>query len=182
MTKEQLSIAPGLLIAMPQLLDPNFRRSVVLMLEHNDDGSFGVVLNNPIHETVTIHNEAGEAFSVTDHLYLGGPVSPQVGLVVHGDGWRGERTHEIMPGLCVSEPSQAIPRLLELDSVPYRFVVGYSGWGPKQLENELAYGSWLTSSTSADFIFDRPAVNQWEEAIRALGIDPIMLVPSSDIQ
>lgn len=182
MFKEQLAIAPGLLIAMPQLLDPNFRRSVVLMLEHNEEGSFGVVLNNPITETVTIQNEAGEALSVTEHLYLGGPVSPQVGLVVHGDGWRGERTHEILPGLCVSEPSQAIPHLLQLETVPYRFVVGYSGWGPKQLENELAYGSWLTSAADASFVFERPADRQWEDAIRRLGIDPIMLVPSSDIQ
>lgn len=179
---ERHSIAPGLLIAMPQLLDPNFKRSVVLILEHNKEGSFGVVINNPMTESVSIRTEDDSEYSLTRNVFLGGPVAPQVGLVLHGPGWQNERTQTIIEGLCVSEPSTAIPHLLNQDDVPYRFIVGYSGWGPQQLETELAYGSWLTSDASAEFLFTQNPARQWELAIRALGIDPLMLVQSSDIQ
>ena len=128
---------------MPQLQDPNFARSVVLLLEHNDEGSFGVVINNPIPAAVTLQASDGEPIPVVDNVFLGGPVAPHVCMVVHDAGWTCERTQTIVEGLCISEPSASMPHLLDQESVPFRFIMGYAGWGEGQLQSELASGAWL---------------------------------------
>jgi putative transcriptional regulator len=175
-------IAPGLLIAMPQLRDPNFKRAVVLMLEHNEEGSFGVVINNPLSAAVTIQTGEGDPIPVVRNVYLGGPVSPHLCMMIHGSGWRSDRTQEIVPGLCVTEPSAAVPQLLQQEDVHYRFVMGYAGWGPGQLPEEMARGAWLCSPVSSGLVLDVEPAEQWAAVIRNLGIDPMMLVPSSMTQ
>lgn len=176
------SIAPGLLIAMPQLKDPNFAKSVVLLLEHNEDGAFGVVVNNPIPATVTLQGDDGEPIPVVGNVFLGGPVSPHVCMVVHGPGWQCERTQTVVEGLCMSEPSAAMPSLLEQEEVPFRFIMGYAGWGAGQLESEMARGAWLCSPVTAELTLNEEPDNQWNAVIRSLGVDPMMLVPASTTQ
>jgi putative transcriptional regulator len=178
----QNDIAPGLLIAMPQLQDPNFRRAVVLMLEHNQEGSFGVVINNPVSAAVTLQSSSGAEVPITESIYLGGPVAPHVCMVIHGSGWRGERSQELAPGLCVSEPSTSMPHLLNQTEVPFRFVMGYAGWGPGQLPWEMARGAWLCSPVTAHLVLAVEPKDQWDTVIRNLGIDPMMLVPATSTQ
>lgn len=179
MDSTQENIAPGLLIAMPQLQDPNFKRMVVLMLEHNEDGAFGVVINNPIPAALTLQSGDGEQIPVLENVYLGGPVAPHVCLVLHGAGWRCDRTQEVVEGVYVTEPSAAVPHLLEQDDVPFRFIMGYAGWGPGQLASELGRGAWLCSPANARLVLELEPDEQWKAAIQHLGIDPMMLVPSS---
>lgn len=181
-SKEHDSIAPGLLIAMPQLSDPNFKRAVVLMLEHNEEGSFGIVINNPISAAVTLDIEGSEPLPIVKNVYLGGPVGPNLCMVVHSSRWRSDRTQDVVEGLCVTEPSAAVPHLIMQDEVPFRFVMGYSGWGPGQLSTELARGAWLCSPATAPLVLDTEPPDQWHAVIRSLGIDPLMLVPSSTTQ
>jgi putative transcriptional regulator len=182
MTPVSDSLAPGLLIAMPQLNDPNFARSVVLLLEHNEDGSFGVVINNPIPAAVTLQSPDGEPIPVVANVFLGGPVAPHVCMVVHGSAWASERTQTIVEGLCVSEPSVSMPQLVEQSTVPFRFIMGYAGWGPGQLQAELAEGAWLTRPVTAPLVLDTEPDEQWKAVIRSMGIDPMMLVPSTTPQ
>jgi putative transcriptional regulator len=179
---EQSRLAPGLLIAMPQLRDPNFERSVVLMLEHDEKGSFGVVINNPIEATVTLQSEDGEEIPVVDNVFLGGPVAPHVCMVIHGSGWSNERTQTVSEGLFVTEPSVAVPHLLSLGDIPFRFVMGYAGWGPGQLSGELAAGAWLCAPVTADLVLHLDPEHQWTTVIRRLGVDPMMLIPAAGPQ
>jgi putative transcriptional regulator len=181
-SREHDRIAPGLLIAMPQLADPNFKRAVVLMLEHNEEGSFGIVVNNPISAAVTLDVEGSEPIPIVKNVYLGGPVGPNLCMVVHGSQWHCDRTHDIVDGLSVTEPSSAIPHLVTQDVVPFRFVMGYSGWGPGQLSTELARGAWLCCPVTAELVLQSEPSQQWQHVIRSLGIDPLMLVPSSTTQ
>lgn len=178
-------IAPGLLIAMPQLFDPNFKRAVVLMLEHNDEGSFGIVINRPITAAVSLQadlEEIDDEAPVVRNVFLGGPVAPHLCMMLHGSGWKTERTHEIVDGLCLTEPSVAVPQLMDQDEVKYRFVMGYAGWGPGQLSAEMAGGAWLCSPVTADLVLEVDPDDQWTRVIQNLGIDPMMLVPSSTTQ
>lgn len=176
--RELTHLAPGFLVAMPQLQDPNFARMVVLMLEHNAEGSLGIVLNNPVPMSITFLI-ADKEVQVLNNVFLGGPVSPDVAMIIHGAGFECEGTHEIVPGLFISEPSKAVPVLTEQTEVPFRFMLGYAGWGPGQLAEEMAEGAWLFSPATAELALKVEPRDQWVTVIKSLGIDPMMLVPSS---
>ncbi|MBN1946311.1 MAG: YqgE/AlgH family protein [Bradymonadales bacterium] len=177
-TRLTTNLAPGFLVAMPQLTDPNFSRMVVLMLEHNEEGSLGIVINNPLPVAITFQ-VGGQEVEIAQNIYLGGPVSPNVAMIIHGAGFQCEGTQEIIEGLCLSEPSKAVPALTKQSEVPYRFLLGYAGWGPGQLAGEMAEGAWLFSPASAQLALEVDPNEQWNTVIRSLGIDPMMLVPSS---
>jgi putative transcriptional regulator len=115
---------------------------------------------------------------VAENVFLGGPVSTNIAMVLHSSNWRCQSSREIFPGLCITEPSQAVPLLTREVDVPYRFMLGYAGWGPGQLSQEMAEGAWLVSQASAELVFDVEPEEQWDTAIRRLGIEPMMLVPS----
>jgi putative transcriptional regulator len=180
-------IAGGLLIAMPQLVtDPNFARSVVLMIEHTDEGSLGLVVNRPLElslgdvmRTLDLEWEGDPE----DPVYSGGPVQPQSGWVLHEPV---ELPVE-QPSLSVSsgiQLSTSPEQLRELAAAPpdrVRFLLGYAGWAPGQLEGELAAGAWLLAPSSAQLVFETPAESIWETAIRSLGIEPATLIPGGGV-
>jgi putative transcriptional regulator len=173
------SLAPGFLIAMPKLGDPNFHRSVVLMIEHNDEGSMGLVLNRPAPLTLAELGKGQKltvATSRTDQaVFVGGPVEPYRGFVLHDADKIGEKV-EVMPGLFLSVTSDALKPLLAMDDVRMRFCLGYSGWGPKQLEREMAQGAWLFTEAVAAAALDSEAEALWGETLKSMGVDPAMLV------
>jgi putative transcriptional regulator len=171
-------LSSGLLIAMPQLGDPNFHRTVVLILQHNAEGARGVVLNRPTR--VTLADVAkGQSLSVAARLgrqlvYAGGPVEPQRGLVLHDRVGLAEK-RLLASGLYVSETVDALETLLGEDTGVLRFFLGYAGWGPQQLERELAQGTWLFTEASSDRVLHGDADTFWEEVLRQMGVDPAML-------
>ena len=170
-------LAPGILIAVPQLDDPNFARAVVLLVEHNESGAMGIVFNRPSdvsladigreHE-MDVHEGAGQAF-------VGGPVQRERGFLVHR---RADVTDSVKleEGVFLSVSTDALRELLSGDPAAYRLCLGYAGWGPGQLEREMVAGGWLNSAISSQRIFDTPAEKIWEAVIRDLGIDPAFLV------
>ena len=184
----QSSIAPGLLLAMPQLVDPNFSRAVVLMVEHNDQGSFGLVINQPIEMS------AGELLDSLDmpwggaheeQVWTGGPVQPESGWLLHGPvaGIDPDSTQvgnggtlEISPGLLLSTSPDSLRKLAASPPDCLRIILGYSGWGPGQLAAEMSHGSWMHADIDLDIIFDTPAENIWDRAVRSLGIEPQAIV------
>jgi putative transcriptional regulator len=182
----EITVAPGLLIAMPQLADPNFHRSVVLMIEHQNAGSFGLIVNRPSENRVIDLLESLEILwrgQNSDVAWWGGPVQPETGWILHepvaelGD----QITREIAPGLHLSSAPDALKILAKKPPRRIRFILGYSGWGPEQLEGELADGSWVNSDVTPELLFETPPEKLWETSVRRLGIEPQSLVPASGV-
>lgn len=162
---------------MPQLLDPNFARTVVLLCEHNAEGAFGLVLNRP-SET-----EVAEAVKLTPppasnsgvRLWVGGPVEPQRGWILLGSDPEDADAVELVDGLYLTSSPTVLRRLIETDPARSRVLTGYAGWAGGQLDEELAASAWLTAAVDLDLVFDTPAAQMWEAAIRRLGADPALL-------
>lgn len=178
------SLAPGFLIAMPQLADSQFRKAVVLMLEHTDEGSMGLVINHTAPLTFRDLGRSQELEVATsrrdDVLYHGGPVEPYRGFVLH-DCDAVEERNEVFPGLYLSVTGDALTPLLLNERVNLRFCLGYAGWGPGQIEAEMKQGSWLfTEANPHQVLLDDPA-QIWEKAIKTMGIDPGWLVSSGGV-
>lgn len=178
------SLAPSLLLSMPQLNDPNFRRSVVLLCEHSAEGAFGLVLNRP---TGTRASEAVELDPPLQgdsglQLWVGGPVEPQRGWILLGHSPNGTDALQISNGVFLSTSPVLLRGLLERPfSGRARLLTGYAGWGPGQLDSELAASAWLIGEVEADLIFDTDPGEMWEVAIRRLGADPSTLQMSHGV-
>src|SRR5688500_6308348 len=175
------SLAPGLLLAMPQLLDPNFNRSVVLMIEHSEGGSFGLVVNQPSPiKAVELLDSLGMSWRGDQDavVWSGGPVSPSTGWVLHepydalpataklGDG----ATIHVGPGLALTTSPDALRTIADSPPGRIRLLLGYSGWAGGQLASEMARGSWLHAEPDPSLIFDAPADEMWARAVASLGI------------
>jgi putative transcriptional regulator len=180
-------LAPALLLSMPQLMDPNFCRTVVLLCKHSDEGAFGLVLNRPLVTSgrVVVNLDPPVATESDLEVWIGGPVEPQRSwMLVGGEPGReaGFSGMRIADNLHLSTSPDLLRRLLEPDPPPRtRLVVGYSGWGPGQLEAELAASAWLMSDIDPELIFNTPADRMWEAAIRRLGADPATLQMSRGV-
>ena len=181
------SLAPAFLLSMPQMADPNFARAVVLLCRHNDQGAFGLVVNRPLVTTgrVIVNLDPPVETERELELWIGGPVEPQSSWMLVGDRSEddgGRSGMHITDGLYLSTSPQRLSRLLEPNPPPRtRLIIGYSGWGPGQLEAELHASAWLLSDVSTELIFSTPPEQMWETAIRRLGADPAALQMSRGV-
>jgi putative transcriptional regulator len=183
------SLAPTLLLSMPQLQDPNFARTVILLCEHAAEGAFGLVLNRPTElaaasvvklDPPVVNAPDGNGLT----LWVGGPVEPQRGWILIGNDPTGSTidARRIVDGVYLSASPLLLRRVLEAAPAPRaRVLAGYAGWGPGQLDDELAQSSWLLADVQPDLIFDVEAAAMWETAIRRLGADPLTLQMSRGV-
>ena len=173
----------ALLLSMPQLQDPNFARTVVLLCEFNADGAFGLVLNRPTSAAASemVQLEPPVIGGNDLPLWIGGPVEPQRGWILLGD----EPPTEfklIRDGLYLSTSQTLLREVLTRRPRPRaRVLAGYAGWGPGQLDEEIAQSAWLMSDVDLDLVFDVAADAMWETAIRRLGADPSSLTTSHGV-
>jgi putative transcriptional regulator len=169
MTK--LSPASGrLLIAEPFLGDPNFERSVVLMCEHNEEGSFGLVLNQTTD--LTLKDVWPETPYADFPLYIGGPVQQNTLHFIHRLGSEIEQSIEISKGLFWSGDYDQLTSQINLgkiDEKDIRFFAGYSGWSAGQLLKEMQENAWIVSMVESNFIFDTLAKDFWREVLKKMG-------------
>lgn len=176
---ESANLAPGLLLAMPQLADPNFSRSVVLMIEHSENGSFGLVINHPspikateLLDSLEMHWR-GEASAV---VWAGGPVSPSTGWVLHEPvivaAANTGGTIEITSTISLSTSPDRLRTIANQPPRNVRLLLGYSGWGPGQLAEEMARGAWLHTTADPKLVFETPPDQMWDAAMRSLGVNP----------
>jgi len=187
--KSAASLAPSFLLSMPQMLDPNFSRTVVLLCRHSEEGAFGLVVNRPLVTTgrVVINLDPPAETDRELQLWVGGPVDPERSWILVGvDGGEDEAIDrprmQITDDLYISTDPDLLRRLVEPSPPPYaRLIVGYSGWGPGQLEEELEASSWLMSDIDRALIFNTPPEKMWETAIRRLGADPATLQMSRGV-
>jgi putative transcriptional regulator len=191
MATEKVSLAPGLLIAMPQLEDPNFERAVVLMIEHNEQGSFGLVINKATDIRASELLQSLEMPWKGDDgalVWKGGPVSPTTGWVLHEPVAElellesGSGTATIAPGLALSTSPDRLRALAARPPRRMRLLLGYSGWGAGQLASEMAAGAWLHTDVDPHIIFDLDPDDMWSAAVKSLGVgDGDIVVPSRGI-
>jgi putative transcriptional regulator len=160
----------SLLIAKPYLGDPNFERGVILMCEHNDQGSFGFVLNQ------TTELFLGDVLEETIYqditLHLGGPVEKNTLHFIHRRPDLINGGVEIMKDVFWGGDFTSVKTLLNLNTLKQediRFFIGYSGWSGGQLDEELRQDSWIISNATSDFLFATPPGNFWREILRNMG-------------
>src|SRR5215471_15234732 len=167
----------SLLLSMPQLQDPNFARTVVLLCDYGPDGAFGLVINRPteVAATTMVRLDPPVVAGNEMPLWIGGPVEPQRGWILLGNGASAEFKC-IRDGLYLSTSQALLRAVLEASPAPRaRVLAGYAGWGPGQLDEELAESAWLLGDVDLDLVFDVAADVMWETAIRRLGADPSSL-------
>jgi putative transcriptional regulator len=184
-----------LLIAVPQLLDPNFERAVILLLEHGSEGAFGLVLNNPMPTTVRDVAASLELQWDGDSealVRLGGPVEPVRGWILHDRAdWDGDGA-EILPGVFLTTSLESIKASGEAsfggEGHTYVMLLGYAGWGEGQLEQEIAAGSWVIvpvqgvgvdedgPGVAPEWLLEVSPATMWSSALAAIGVDPSRLV------
>ena len=171
-------ITPALLLSMPQLDDPNFGRTVVLLCEYSPEGAFGLVINRPTEfPAASVVQLVPPIAGANDlPLWIGGPVEPERGWILLGDARDDDEARELVPGLYLSASPGVLRRVLEAAAPPpVRVIAGYAGWGPGQLDQELSDSSWLMADVDPAFVFNTPAGSLWEAAIRRLGVEPSQL-------
>ncbi len=149
------SLAGQFLVASPHLRDPNFAHSVVLMLQHEEQGALGVVINRPGDKTVDeVWEMIGSEPCGCDQLvHVGGPV-PGPLIALHDQKKHSER--EILPKLYMSMQKDAIDAIVREKKARFRLFSGHSGWGGGQLENEMRVGGWLTTPAQPSAVFADP--------------------------
>jgi putative transcriptional regulator len=175
---------------MPQLTDPNFNRTVVLLCKHSHEGAFGLVVNRPLLTSgrLVVNLEPPVKAERDLDVWVGGPMESQRTWILVGDEPDEREGREELRGMRITESlylstSPALLRRLLEDEPPARtrLIVGYSGWGAGQLDAELHASAWLMSDVDRDLIFDTPPGRMWETAIRRLGADPATLQISRGI-
>lgn len=175
---------PSLLVASPSLHCPFFGNTVVLLVDHDADGTFGFVLNKP--SPLGASEILGELQLLPEGacsdlpVMIGGPVSPETGWVVFDPRDAPEipgDTMHLTSELAVTASLSMLESIARGDA-PRRalLALGYAGWAPGQLEREMREGSWIPVDADAEIVFDAPVEERWEVALRGLGIDPRRLV------
>ncbi|QXD16620.1 YqgE/AlgH family protein [Rhodocaloribacter litoris] len=159
-----------LLIAPPLMEDPNFRRTVVLLCEHGEEGSFGLILNRPL--TLHLQDVLDDVLDYDTPLSLGGPVQPNTLHFLHRFGERIPGAVPVLEDVYWGGDFEALKHLLTGERVTgeaLRFFLGYAGWSPGQLEEEIEQGGWFLSPASGDVVFAEVPERLWRAVLRRKG-------------
>ncbi|HZL36935.1 MAG TPA: YqgE/AlgH family protein [Tepidisphaeraceae bacterium] len=159
------SLQGQLLIASPKLLDPNFFRAVVLIVQHNDEGALGLILNRPLETTIQmVWDQVSESYCASEApLHQGGPCEGPL-MVLHGDEALGQIP--VLPGVYFSTDKETVEEIVSSREDNVRFFVGYSGWGGGQLEAEIESGAWLAAA-AGEHVFAETQ-NLWDTLRRRI--------------
>ncbi|MGF1467460.1 MAG: YqgE/AlgH family protein [Sandaracinaceae bacterium] len=175
------TLSPGFLVASPALKDPNFDRTVIVLVEHSDDGSLGFVVNRPAPVTFAevadlLKLEFGEGAEGTP-VHFGGPVAPQSGWILFDP--RGVEPDMLGEAVSVSErlavsASRRLLATIARGEGPGTclLALGYAGWGPGQLDREFTRGVWIPVDLHEPLVFETAPEERWSEALTRAGIDP----------
>lgn len=184
MAPSALNLANHFLIAMPSMQDPIFGGAVVYVCEHNDKGVLGVVINKPTDMTMDVLFEridlkvadSMQAEVANEPIMFGGPVQDDRGFVLHTPGGHYSSSLSVTDDVAFTTSIDVLESVASGDG-PQRLLVsiGYAGWSPGQLEDELSRNGWLTVGADASVMFDLPIEQRYTAAIKLLGIDPMML-------
>jgi len=170
--------APGiLLIADPFLKDPNFMRTVVLLCDHQDEGSMGFVINKQIEQTLDELMDGFDGFKVP--VYYGGPVQMDTLHFLHQYPKEIPGGQEVMKGVFWGGDFALLSDMVKKGEVDYnkiRFFLGYSGWGNGQLDGELGEKSWLSVPATRKILFHEQPDDIWKDSLKHLGGEYEMMI------
>ena len=159
-----------LLVASPDMGDPRFARTVLLMVRHDRDGAFGLVINRPIRDEplqalLELLGEKDTKASGEVRIHYGGPVQPELGFVLHSADYRDVATREV-DGRVAMTSSRDIMRAIANNMGPKKSIVafGYAGWASAQLEGEIARRGWVTAPADLALVFDEDRAKVWDVA------------------
>lgn len=178
-----LNLANHFLIAMPAMEDPVFGGTVVYVCEHNENGVLGVVINKPtdmtmqvLFERIDLKLEDSPGAHIDEPIMFGGPVQDDRGFVLHTPGARYSSSLTVTDEVAFTTSIDVL-EAVAAGTGPQRMLVsiGYAGWSPGQLEEEISRNGWLTVGADAHILFDLPIEERYTAAMRLLGIDPLML-------
>lgn len=180
--------APCILVAMPSMIDGSFSQTVILLAEHNEEGAIGFVLNRP--STISLKS----MISIIDRdvpeaipAWYGGPVDTTTAIILH-DRKPNDGDTEVAPGIYLSTTGRILDSLIDHGAEalqqqyqggtpkgsthhPYRFLVGYAGWGAGQLDDELRAGAWIMCPLDRKLVFDTPWGDLWQECMNLVGMN-----------
>ena len=161
------SLKGHLLIASPSLGDPNFRHTVVLMIQHDENGAFGLVLNRPASVSIqSVWEQVSDTpCEIEGTLYQGGPVEGPL-MAMHENAALSEI--EVIPGVYFCVGADSLRTLVTAENQTGRFFIGHAGWGIDQLENELAEGAWYTHPATPEDVFGDDS-DLWGRSLKASG-------------
>lgn len=169
------------LLAMPDLADPNFSRTVTCISEHTQEGAFGIVINR-ISSSITgkdIFDELKIEYIPGAELipvYIGGPVHTGEIFILHGQPFESDSCFIITPFLAMSNTLDILTAIAGGKGPEFYIIaLGCAGWGPGQLEYEIKENAWLTCCVSEDIFFNTAAEARWEETVKKMGINPALL-------
>lgn len=175
---DSVSLAGQLLIASERMGDPRFARTVILMVKHSKDGALGITINRPVAERslaslLELLGEKDVASAGSVRIFAGGPVQPEIGFVVHTMDYQRRNTIDINGEVAVTA-SPDVLRDIARSKGPQKALVafGYAGWGPGQLEGELAREDWHVAPADQALIFDEHRERVWDEAMARRARDP----------
>lgn len=178
------SLQHHFLIAMPNLKDPFFAGSVTYICEHNDEGAMGLVINIPVdmplcellEQLDMLPEEAPAELELEQPVLQGGPVAADRGFVLHSPVAGYSSSQMLADNLMITTSPDVLESLsTSLAPEQYLVALGYAGWTPGQLEQELAENNWITVPADTELLFDTPLTKRWHQAIARLGIDSMHL-------
>ncbi len=178
---EETNLTGQLLIAMPALTGPPFGQSVILLCAHTDDGAMGIVLNKPLAKPT--FDALLRQLDVTPapparqiQLCKGGPVDEGRGFVLHTSDWTCDSSLTVDDDLALTASLDVLQEIAA-GGGPRRglLALGYVGWGPGQLDREMAENAWLSAPSNLDLLFDQDHETKWRRALGILRIDPLLL-------
>ena len=171
------SLTNHLLLAMPQLADPNFAQTVALICEHTDKGALGIVLNKPLPMKLSdvlsqMKLEPSSEHIAAQPVLRGGPVHTDRGFVLHRPGGAWDSTHRISDNVQVTTSRDVLAAIARGEGPHGAFVaLGYAGWDAGQLEREMLDNAWLSLPIDERIVFELPFEDRWQAAWQLLGVD-----------
>jgi len=171
--------APCLLVASPELIDPNFRKTVILLCQHSLEGSLGFIVNRPLEIELgrLLEDTEGLEHLARDPVYMGGPVHVNSGTILYKGNNHDDDSVEIAQNFYMTGSLERLKSIHEPTMPrPYRFLLGYAGWGGGQLDWEIRQHSWLVSTMDVEFILTTPANEIWDRTMNRMGIDACHLI------
>ncbi|WP_439103434.1 YqgE/AlgH family protein [Celeribacter marinus] len=171
-----------LLVAMPGIGDPRFENSVIFMCAHSDDGSMGLIINQ-VSQDIRVNDVFEQLdINVTDMMaplpvHFGGPVELGRGFVLHSVDYQADSASLAVDATYSMTASREILSDIARGGGPRErlLCLGYAGWGPGQLEEELAQNGWLTVDPTPKIVFEVPNDQKWEASVRSIGVSPALL-------
>lgn len=170
-----------LLLAMPGMTDPRFERSVIYVCSHSEEGAMGLVVNNPIpnltfDSLLAQLDIEGDDSTPEFLIHAGGPVDTGRGFVLHSPDFVEDASVKLAGDVALTATVDILKALAD-ESGPKRHIIilGYAGWGPGQLEDEINQNAWLSTEPTGEVLFETPDDQKWPRAMESLGVDIAML-------